>query len=84
MAAPVTRIETAHRMYREGMHEEALDLFTEALAIATSKAQRIVLHSNRAACYLKLRDFKKVVHYSLLFAPVRSLMSVLHLFFECF
>ncbi|XP_073002714.1 uncharacterized protein [Typha latifolia] len=62
MAAAATalgKIESAHQMYREGQHEEALGLYTEALAMAKTKAQRIALHSNRAACYLKLHDFKK-------------------------
>lgn len=46
-------------MYRDGKHGEALDLYTESLAVAKTKAQKIALHSNRAACYLKLQDFKK-------------------------
>ncbi|ERN14878.1 hypothetical protein AMTRI_Chr02g213260 [Amborella trichopoda] len=53
------KIDRAHQMYREGQHEEALGLYTEALAMAKTKAQRIALHSNRAACYLKLQEFKK-------------------------
>ncbi|XP_057974112.1 uncharacterized protein LOC131162031 [Malania oleifera] len=52
-------IERAHQMYREGRHHEALGFYTEALAIAKMKVQKIALHSNRAACYLKLHDFKK-------------------------
>ncbi|XP_008806789.1 sperm-associated antigen 1 [Phoenix dactylifera] len=59
MAAVLDKIERAHQMYREGQHEEALGLYTEALALAKTKAQKIALHSNRAACYLKLHDFKK-------------------------
>nr|CAD1841567.1 unnamed protein product [Ananas comosus var. bracteatus] len=55
----LSKIERAHQMYREGRHEEALGLYTEALAMAKTKAQKIALHSNRAACYLKLHDFKK-------------------------
>lgn len=46
-------------MYRDGKHGEALNLYTEALAMAKTKSQKIALHSNRAACYLKLHDFKK-------------------------
>lgn len=46
-------------MYREGKYEEALDFYTEALSMAKTKPQRVALHSNRAACYLKLHDFKK-------------------------
>lgn len=64
MPGPASRIERAHKMYREGMHEEALAFYTEALVMARSKAQRIALHSNRAACYLKLHDFKKVISSS--------------------
>ncbi|KAH7679165.1 TPR-like protein [Dioscorea alata] len=58
-AVAVNMIERAHQMYRQGQHDEALGLYTEALAMAKSKAQKIALHSNRAACYLKLHDFKK-------------------------
>lgn len=53
-------IERAHQMYRDGRYEVALGFYTEALAMAKTKPQRIALHSNRAACYLKLHDFKKV------------------------
>ncbi|KAL3737431.1 hypothetical protein ACJRO7_026230 [Eucalyptus globulus] len=52
-------IERAHQMYRDGRYEVALGFYTEALAMAKTKPQRIALHSNRAACYLKLHDFKK-------------------------
>ncbi|MBA0746668.1 hypothetical protein Gogos_009166 [Gossypium gossypioides] len=53
------KIERAHQMYREGRYEEALVYYTEALAVARTKPQKIALHSNRAACYLKLHHFKK-------------------------
>lgn len=59
MATPISKIEIAHKMYRDGFHSEALNLYTEALATAKTKAQKIALHSNRAACYLKLHDFDK-------------------------
>ncbi|KAI3414895.1 TPR_REGION domain-containing protein [Psidium guajava] len=52
-------IERAHQMYRDGRYEAALGFYTEALAMAKTRPQRIALHSNRAACYLKLHDFKK-------------------------
>ncbi|KAJ3693533.1 hypothetical protein LUZ60_009013 [Juncus effusus] len=55
----LNRIERAHQLYREGSHEDALELYSEALNLAKSKAQKIALHSNRAACYLKMHDFKK-------------------------
>ncbi|KAK9132846.1 hypothetical protein Scep_012374 [Stephania cephalantha] len=58
-AAALSKIETAHQMYRDGRHEEALRFYTDALAIAKTKPQKIALHSNRAACYLKLHDFRK-------------------------
>ncbi|KAG4947602.1 hypothetical protein JHK87_043609 [Glycine soja] len=58
MAAP-NRIERAHQMYRDGSYEEALGFYTEAIALAKTNPQKIALHSNRAACYLKLHDFKK-------------------------
>ncbi|KAG6604720.1 Protein unc-45-like A, partial [Cucurbita argyrosperma subsp. sororia] len=57
--APSSKIERAHQMYREGVYLEALRFYTEALAMATTLPQRISLHSNRAACHLKLHDFKK-------------------------
>ncbi|KAE8713578.1 Cysteine-rich RLK (RECEPTOR-like protein kinase) 8 [Hibiscus syriacus] len=46
-------------MYREGMYEEALIYYTAALAAARTKPQKIALHSNRAACFLKLHQFRK-------------------------
>ncbi|KAF3438262.1 hypothetical protein FNV43_RR21023 [Rhamnella rubrinervis] len=58
-SAPSNKIERAHQMYREGRYGEALGFYTEALSMAKTKPQRIALHSNRAACYLKLHDFKK-------------------------
>ncbi|CAL1391259.1 unnamed protein product [Linum trigynum] len=57
--SPASKIEAAHQLYREGKHAPALGFYTEALAAAKTKPQRIALHSNRAACYLKLHDFKK-------------------------
>ncbi|PRQ30572.1 putative tetratricopeptide-like helical domain-containing protein [Rosa chinensis] len=58
-AAPANKIERAHLMYREGRYQEALGFYTEALSMAKTKPQKIALHSNRAACFLKLHDFKK-------------------------
>lgn len=55
----LNKVETAHHMYRDGRYDEALGFYTDALAMAKNKAQKIALHSNRAACYLKLHDFKK-------------------------
>lgn len=59
-SAPSNKIDRAHQMYREGRYGEALGFYTEALSMAKTKPQRIALHSNRAACYLKLHDFKQV------------------------
>jgi len=73
MAAP-NRIERAHQMYREGRYEEALGFYTEAIAMAKTNPQKIALHSNRAACFLKLHDFKKVTCLS------RSLLNLLLVF----
>ncbi|XP_047179744.1 protein unc-45 homolog A isoform X1 [Vigna umbellata] len=70
MAAP-NRIERAHQMYREGRYEEALGFYTEAIAMAKTNPQKIALHSNRAACFLKLHDFKKVTSLR------RSLLNLL-------
>ncbi|CAL1409417.1 unnamed protein product [Linum trigynum] len=58
-SSPASKIEAAHQLYRDGKHDAALGFYTEALAAAKTKPQRIALHSNRAACYLKLHDFKK-------------------------
>ncbi|KAK3042616.1 hypothetical protein RJ639_000868 [Escallonia herrerae] len=58
-SAPANKIERAHQMYRDGHYEEALGYYTEALAVAKTKYQKIALHSNRAACFLKLHNFKK-------------------------
>ncbi|XP_076918868.1 uncharacterized protein LOC143579443 [Bidens hawaiensis] len=55
----MNKIERAHQMYRDGKYEEALEFYTEALSIAKSNPQKIALHSNRAACFLKLHRFKK-------------------------
>ncbi|KAH9288157.1 hypothetical protein KI387_032274, partial [Taxus chinensis] len=55
----MSKIERAHQKYREGCHEEALQLYSEALELAQLNAHKIALHSNRAACHLKLRNFKK-------------------------
>lgn len=46
-------------MYREGKYEEALEFYTDALSLAKTKPQKIALHSNRAACFLKLLLFNK-------------------------
>lgn len=46
-------------MYRDGKYTKALGYYTDALSMAKAKPQKIALHSNRAACYLKLHDFKK-------------------------
>ncbi|KAL4553972.1 hypothetical protein LXL04_039907 [Taraxacum kok-saghyz] len=55
----MNKIERAHQMYRDGKYEEALEFYTEALSIAKTNPQKIALHSNRAACFLKLHHFKK-------------------------
>ena len=76
----LNKIESAHQLYREGLHEEALGFYTEALAMAKTKAQKIALHSNRAACYLKLHDFDKVSSFSAFF----FLCIEKHVFLSCF
>ncbi|KAK6154533.1 hypothetical protein DH2020_008781 [Rehmannia glutinosa] len=58
-SATLNKIERAHQMYREGKYAEALDYYTDSLSAAKTKPQKIALHSNRAACYLKLHDFNK-------------------------
>ncbi|KAF8649993.1 hypothetical protein HU200_064154 [Digitaria exilis] len=57
--AGAAAVERAHELYRGGRHREALELYSAALEAARGPAQRIALHSNRAACYLKLHDFHK-------------------------
>ncbi|KAK4285697.1 hypothetical protein QN277_002360 [Acacia crassicarpa] len=57
--SPLKKIERAHQLYRDGRYGDALGFYTEAIGMAKTKAQKIALHSNRAACYLKLQDFKK-------------------------
>lgn len=54
----VTKTERAHQKYRAGEYGEALNLYTEALNAATQLNHRIALHSNRAACHLKLQQYK--------------------------
>ncbi|CAL9219090.1 unnamed protein product [Arabidopsis halleri] len=51
--------EKGHQLYKDGKYKEALLFFTEALTAAKAKPQKIALHSNRAACFLKLNDFNK-------------------------
>jgi hypothetical protein len=53
-------VERAHELYRGGRHQDVLELYSTAMAATRGPAQRIALHSNRAACYLKLHDFHKV------------------------
>lgn len=55
----LSKVERAHQMYRDGRYDEALGFYTDALSMAKTKAQKIALHSNRAACFLKLNHFKK-------------------------
>ncbi|CAN0901969.1 Protein unc-45 homolog A [Linum grandiflorum] len=57
--SPANKIESAHQLYRDGKYAVALGFYTEALSMANTSLQKISLHSNRAACYLKLHDFKK-------------------------
>ncbi|KAL5568752.1 hypothetical protein UlMin_025327 [Ulmus minor] len=59
-SAPSNKINRAHQMYCEGRYEEALGFYSEVLAMAKTKLQKTTLHSNRAACYLKFHDFKKL------------------------
>nr|POE59871.1 protein unc-45 like a [Quercus suber] len=58
-SAALNKIERAHQMYREGKYSEALGFYTEALSMAKTNPQKIALHSNRAACFLKLHHFNK-------------------------
>ena len=50
---PLNMVEKAHQLYREGRFTQALSLYSDSLSIAKTKAQKIALHSNRAACFLK-------------------------------
>eukprot|EP00246_Nothoceros_aenigmaticus_P016183 TRINITY_DN715_c0_g1_i2.p1 TRINITY_DN715_c0_g1~~TRINITY_DN715_c0_g1_i2.p1 ORF type:complete len:225 (+),score=33.30 TRINITY_DN715_c0_g1_i2:404-1078(+) len=55
----LSRTEAAHQKYREGRYEDALLLYSTALGLSSQKSHRIALHSNRAACYLKIQSFKQ-------------------------
>ncbi|KAK9741295.1 hypothetical protein RND81_03G095800 [Saponaria officinalis] len=57
--AALNKVEKAHHMYRDGRYADALGFYSAALSIAKNTPQRIALHSNRAACFLKLHDFKQ-------------------------
>ncbi|CAN1157917.1 Protein unc-45 homolog A [Linum perenne] len=57
--SPANKIESAHQLYRDGKYAVALGFYTEALSMAKTNLQKISLHSNRAACYLKLHSFNK-------------------------
>lgn len=59
MSAALSRTERAHGKYRECQYVEALKLYTSALSVAKRAPHRIALHSNRAACYLKLQNYKE-------------------------
>ncbi|EOA36992.1 hypothetical protein CARUB_v10009989mg [Capsella rubella] len=59
VATATSKVEKGHQLYRDGKYKEALLFYTEALTAAKPKPQKIALHSNRAACYLKLHDFNK-------------------------
>ncbi|KAH9618105.1 hypothetical protein KSS87_017052 [Heliosperma pusillum] len=55
------KVERAHELYREGHFPEALELYSIALSFANNTPQRIALHSNRAACFLKLHLFNQLI-----------------------
>jgi tetratricopeptide (TPR) repeat protein len=59
MSAALSRTERAHGEYRDGHYAEALKLYSSALSVAKRGPHRIALHSNRAACYLKLQNYKE-------------------------
>lgn len=69
-SAPLNKIDTAHQMYRDGKYEQALGFYADALSMAKTKLQKIALHSNRAACFLKLHDFKNVISFFLISFPM--------------
>lgn len=54
----ISKTERAHQKYRAAQYAEALELYTEALNAATQLNHQIALHSNRAACHLKLQEYK--------------------------
>lgn len=58
--ASASKVEKGHQLYRDGKYKEALLFYTDALTSAKAKPHKIALHSNRAACFLKLHDFNKV------------------------
>ncbi|CAD5327038.1 unnamed protein product [Arabidopsis thaliana] len=56
------KVERGHQLYRDGKYKEALLFYTEALTAAKAKPQKIALHSNRAACYLKFFLRESISH----------------------
>jgi hypothetical protein len=70
------KIERGHQMYRDGLYKEALAFYTDAIGMAKTNPQKIALHSNRAACFLKLHDFKKV-RFLIIILPLFSVHFLL-------
>lgn len=62
MSSAVKLTEKGHAQYKVGNYAAAIDLYDKALTTATLPAHLVALQSNRAACYLKLKDYTKVRH----------------------
>ncbi|KAL3682649.1 hypothetical protein R1sor_000671 [Riccia sorocarpa] len=60
MSAALSRTEIAHLKFRGGDYSEDLKLYSCASAVAERAPHRISLHSNRAACHLRLQSYKEV------------------------
>ncbi|KAJ9438850.1 Peptidyl-prolyl cis-trans isomerase FKBP62 [Diplonema papillatum] len=53
--------KTGNTLFAQGQHQEAIDAYTAALEVIPKKAaEGAVYHCNRAACYLKLEDWRAV------------------------
>eukprot|EP00850_Spirogloea_muscicola_P015326 SM000116S24247 [mRNA] locus=s116:443901:445841:+ [translate_table: standard] len=59
MLGALADTEQAHRCFRQGDFASAAALYARALRAAPTPAQALALHSNRAACFLKLRNLPK-------------------------
>ncbi|XWS10711.1 hypothetical protein CRYUN_Cryun38cG0021100 [Craigia yunnanensis] len=59
--ASFNNIERAHQMFREGRYEEALGYYTEALAVAKTKPQKIALHVSKKVDFVFFAQGKALV-----------------------
>ncbi|GFS37073.1 tetratricopeptide repeat (TPR)-like superfamily protein [Actinidia rufa] len=58
-SVPMNRIERAHQMYREGLYEEALGFYTEALGMAKTKPQKDRSSQQQSRLFPKIARFQE-------------------------